>query len=93
MAIALNETITETKVVSQVQITGFSINYENLELKSDYMTLLEDGTPHQRGSATTRDATEISTLMNNIELAVRDDGKTLDEASAEVAYAFVLSKF
>lgn len=89
MAVALNTQVVETKVVASVQITGFSINYENLEMKSEYMTLLEDGTPFQRGSATSTDATRISALMDEIEAKVLA-GTTMEVASSEVAYSFVL---
>ena len=91
MAIALNTPIEEVKRVTQVQITGFRMNYENPEMVSEYMTLLEDGTPYQRGTASTTDLAEIELFMNQVEQLIIG-GKDLDTASAEIAYGFVLSK-
>ena len=91
MAIALSTPIEEVKRVTQVQITGFRMNYENPEMVSEYMTLLEDGTPYQRGTASTTDLAEIELFMNQVEQLIIG-GKDLDTASAEIAYGFVLSK-
>ena len=91
MAIALTTPIEEVKRVTQVQITGFRMNYENPEMVSEYMTLLEDGTPYQRGTASTIDLAEIESFMNQVEQLIIG-GKDLDTASAEIAYGFVLSK-
>lgn len=94
MAVALNTPIVETKTVAQVQITGFSIDYENLSMTSSYMTLLDDNTPYQRGQATTSDPSEIQGFMDSVEALLRADiNKNMDTATAEVAYSFVLSRF
>ena len=91
MAILLNTPIIETRTVASVQITGFYMNYENPEMRSEYMLLLDDGTPYQRGSASTNNLLEIEGFMNQVETLIIG-GKDLDTASAEVAYSFVLSK-
>ena len=92
MAIAITP-ITVSQTVASVQITGFSIDYENLSMTSSYMTLLEDGTPYQRSQATTSDPLEIQGFMDEVEALIRADiTVNMDAAAAQVAYGFVLSK-
>ena len=93
MAVAIPTPIVETKTVAQVQITGFRMNYENLEMVSEYMLLLDDGTPYQRGSASTTDPVEIQGFYDEVEALIRADvNMDMDTATGQVAYAFVLGK-
>ncbi len=91
MAQALTTAKTETKVVTTVQITGFHIDYEAATMTSSYMTLLEDGTPHQRGQVNIDGLEAIGEFMKKVEDGIRVDDKSIDEATTTVAYELVLN--
>lgn len=46
----LDNNITHTNIVTDVEITGVVINYEQGFTEVHYITFLEDGTPFQRGT-------------------------------------------
>lgn len=91
MAIALTTPITVAQTVASVQITGFSIDYENLSMTSSYMTLLEDNTPYQRGNVVVEGYESVKAMYAELDAKIAE-GKTFEEASTELLYAKVLSE-
>lgn len=67
MAKPLTNPITRTNIIHDVEITAAIINYEEGFTEVHYITLLEDGTPYQRGHV--RD-TDIN-LLNKESLFAR----------------------
>lgn len=80
---------TETKTVSTVDITSSEHNYEQGTLTISYMTLLDDGTPYQRGSLQINNPTEIAAVYTAIGDKVVA-GDAADVAMDAVAYDKVL---
>ena len=89
MAETLQAPITQTLVVDKVQITRFQIDYEEGIMQVDYLTLLNDGTPYQRGTVQLRDAADISQVYIDTE-ALMTAGDSLEVAAAKVAYGRVM---
>jgi len=90
MAELLQTPITQTQVVDKVQITKFIADYENLDMTVEYMTLLSDGTPYQRGQINIIDDVEMQKVYAETEALIAA-GDNLQTASAKVAYARVLA--
>ena len=91
MAEQLAVSVVETKTVSQVQITGFNINYEDTSMEVQYMTLLDDNTPHQRGSIRINEAEEKAQVYTDVESLI-SDGDSLEVAAGKVAYGKVMAE-
>jgi hypothetical protein len=99
MATILNTPQVITNTVNTVQITGLVNNVEEGRIEIHYMTLLEDGTPYQRGNIIlaevirnadgTVDTTPISNAYAQIDAKIAT-GLTFEQASAEILYAKVL---
>lgn len=78
-----------TNTVTTVQITRIDNNIEGEYVNVEYVTLLEDGTPYQRGSVKVRGYDDIKVLYAETD-TVMATGKTFEEASAEILYNKVL---
>ena len=52
MPLNLSNPIVETRTINKIEITGQYFDMEQGEVRLEYMTFLDDGTPHQRDSIT-----------------------------------------
>lgn len=90
MALILGTPIAVTNTQTSVQITGLVNNLERGNIEVHYMTLLEDGTPYQRGMTTYDGYDEVKNVYAEID-AVIATGKTFEEASTEILYTKVIA--
>jgi acylphosphatase len=90
MALDLGTPQVITNTVNKVQVTGLVNNVEEGRIEIHYMTLLEDGTPYQRGQVILAEGFEaIKQSYADIDAKIAE-GKTFEQASAEILYAKVL---
>jgi len=91
MAQTLNTPIVITNTANTVQITRIDNNVEEGYLGIQYMTILEDGTPYQRGTVRVDGIDAVKALYAETD-TVMATGKTFEEASAEILYGKVLAQ-
>lgn len=68
-----------TQTVTDVIITGVNHNFEDGTLEVNYMTLLDDGTPYQRGTNRLDNELDIADMYATINTAVAE-GSTVRQA-------------
>jgi len=90
MATLLNTPIVITNTANTVQITRIDNNVEEGYLAVEYMTILEDGTPFQRGNVRVEGYDAVKALYAETDTLMAT-GKTFEETSAEILYAKVLA--
>ena len=90
MATTLTTPKEEVKVVTTVQVTGFVNNREEERCEIHYITLLEDGTPYQRGQVVINGYDDVKVFYAEMD-ALLATGKAFEEASTELLYGKVLA--
>ena len=92
MATLLSTPQVITNTVNTVQVTGLVNNVEEGRIEIHYMTLLEDGTPYQRGMVILAEGYDaVKAASANIDAKIAT-GMTFEQASTEILYAKVIEQ-
>ena len=91
MATVLNTPIVVTNRATTVQVTGFVNNKEEERCEIHYITLLEDGTPYQRGQVVINGYEDVKAFYAEMD-AELSSGKDFEAASGVLLYSKVIEE-